>query len=391
MKTSRTRSTFFPPILESKTWAQNTALPGHLPLLDFSQAAPSSPPPAPMLQALSEAVLHEPNIHLYGSVLGTPELRAALAEKTGQLYNGKIKPDQIAITSGCNQAFAAVMASLTTEGDEIILPTPWYFNHKMWLDMTGVKAVALNMGAGFLPDTDQARRLIGPRTKAIVLISPSNPTGVEYPPSLIKAFYMLAREHGIPLILDETYRDFRISNGPAHEIFADPDWPDGFIHLYSFSKSFHLSGHRIGAIAASTSFISEVAKFLDTVTICPTGVGQAAAHWGLQHLDDWLEAERQKILARGETVQQVFKSLETHGWTLHSSGAYFAYVEHPEAANFENAAQFVLSETGILMLPASMFRPNGQDGSQTQFRIAFANLGSDGIKEMGRRLVDFSF
>lgn len=389
--TSRTRATFFPPILESKTWAQNTPLPSHLPLLDFSQAAPSTPPPAPMLEALAQAVRDQPDIHLYGSVLGTTALRTALAEKTGQLYNGIIRPDQIAITSGCNQAFAAVIAALTTEGDEIILPTPWYFNHKMWLDMTGVRAVALDMGADFLPDPDQARRLIGSKTKAIVLISPNNPTGVEYSPAQIEAFYLLAREHGIPLILDETYRDFRIADGPAHDIFADPDWPDAFIHLYSFSKSFHLSGHRIGAIASSASFISQVAKFLDTVTICPTGVGQSAALWGLQHLDDWLEIERQKILSRGDTVRQVFKSLETHGWTLHSSGAYFAYVEHPEAANFENAAQFVLSEAGVLMLPASMFRPDGQSGSKTQFRIAFANLGSDGIKELGNRLVDFSF
>lgn len=391
MNPTRTKSTFAPPIVESKAWANATPLPEHLPLLDFSQAAPSTPPPLEMREAIAEAVLNRSDVHLYGPVLGHPDLREALAAKTSAMYNGNVRPEQIAITSGCNQAFAAVTAALTTEGDEIILPTPWYFNHKMWLDMTGVTAVPLDAGSDLFPDPEKARSLINARTRAIVLISPNNPTGMEYPPRLIEAFYLLAREHGIPLILDETYRDFRISTGLAHDLFTDPDWPDGFIHLYSFSKSFHLSGHRLGAIAASVAHLSEVTKFLDTVTICPTGIAQAAALWGLQNLDQWLEGERQEILARGRTAQDVFNSLSAKGWSLLASGAYFAYVEHPNAANHTNAAQHLLRETGVLMLPATMFRPDNQAGSSTQFRVAFANLGSDGIKELGQRLSDFSF
>lgn len=388
---SRTQSTFAPPIVESKKWALNTPLPDHLPLLDFSQAAPSTPPPAPMLEALAEAVRTRSDVHLYGPVFGSLDLREALADKTALIYGGVIRQEQVAITSGCNQAFAAVTASLTNEGDEIILPTPWYFNHKMWLDMTGVNAIALDTGPDLIPDPEIARQLITNKTRAIALVSPNNPTGMEYPPELIEAFYLLCREHGIPLILDETYRDFRVRNEAAHDLFADPDWPEGLIHLYSFSKSFHLSGHRLGAIIASVPLLNEIGKFLDTVTICPSGVGQAAALWGLENLDDWLEGERQEILRRGQAVREVFKGLETHGWTLLSSGAYFAYVEHPEAEKFENASHFLLSETGLLTLPATMFRPDNQLGTKTQFRIAFANLGTEGIRAMGERLKDFSF
>ncbi len=391
MTLSRTKTTFAPPIVESKAWANATPLPDHLPLWDFSQAAPSSPPPKQMREAIARAVVNRTDVHLYGPVLGHPDLREALAAKTSALYDGTIRPEQIAITSGCNQAFAAVTAALTSEGDEVILPTPWYFNHKMWLDMIGVSATPLDAGPDLLPNPEKARALITNRTRAIVLISPNNPTGLEYPPKRIEAFYLLAREHGIPLILDETYRDFRVSNDKAHDLFTDPDWPDGLIHLYSFSKSFHLSGHRLGAIAASVALLTEVTKFLDTATICPSGIGQAAAVWGLQNLDQWLEDERQKILNRGQVVRQVFDDLAGQGWSLLSSGAYFAYVEHPKAANHENAAQHLLRETGVLMLPASMFRPDGQNGSNTQFRVAFANLGADGIKELGKRLADFSF
>lgn len=388
---TRTRGTFSPPILEAKTWAQTTPLPDGLPLLDFSQAAPSTPPPSALLEVLGEAVKTEANLHLYGPVLGNTVLRDALASKTTALYNGTVQGDQVAMTSGCNQAFAAVVASLTSEGDEVILPTPWYFNHKMWLDMSGVTAVPLDVDATFLPDPAKARALITPKTRAIALVSPNNPTGTEYAPELITAFYDLAREHKIFLILDETYRDFRTADATAHDLFARPDWSDTLIHLYSFSKSFHMAGHRLGAIITSADNLSEIGKFLDTVTICPNGIGQAGALWGLEHLDEWLESERQEILSRGTTVREVFRHLARDGWILHSSGAYFAYVEHPDAAKHTNAAQYILEKTGILMLPATMFRPDGQAGASTQFRIAFANLGSEKIREMGVRLADFSF
>ncbi len=391
MASTRTLSTFAPPIIEAKTWVSDTPLPGHLPLLDLSQAAPSTPPPPAMLDALADAIRSEPDIHLYGPDLGNPDLRAALAEKTAKLYNGIVRPEQIAITSGCNQAFAAAIASLTDQGDEVIIPTPWYFNHKMWLDMSGVKAVPLPTGYDLLPALDDARALISSRTRAIALVSPNNPTGLEYPPELIEQFYLLARETGIHLILDETYRDFRVSEEPAHGLFADPDWPEALIHLYSFSKSFHLTGYRIGAMATSAARLNEIVKFIDTVTICPSGIGQKAALWGLENLDDWLLKERAEILTRGDAIRSVFSNLTNDGWVLKGSGAYFAYAEHPEAAIHQNPAQFLLSEAGVLILPASMFRPSGDHGTTTEFRIAFANVEQSGIQELGRRLADFSF
>lgn len=391
MASTRTLSTFAPPIIEAKAWVSGTRLPDHLPLLDLSQAAPSTPPPAAMLDALAEAIKSEPDIHLYGPDLGNPELRAALADKTAKLYNGVVRPEQIAITSGCNQAYAAAMISLTDQGDEVIIPTPWYFNHKMWLDMSGVKAVPLHTGPDMLPDVNDARALISSRTRAILLVSPNNPTGVEYPSELIEQFYLLARECGIHLVLDETYRDFRVSDEPAHELFADPDWPEALIHLYSFSKSFHLTGHRVGALATSAARLNEIVKFIDTVTICPSGVGQKAAFWGLENLDDWLLEERAEILKRGTAIRSVFDDLADNGWVLKGSGAYFAYAEHPEAAIHQHPAQFLLSEAGVLILPASMFRPLDDPGNSTEFRIAFANIDEFGIQELGRRLADFSF
>jgi len=188
MHLTRTLATFDPPIPEAKTWVRETMYSGQGALLDFSQAAPATAPAREMRAFLADALLNRTDIHLYGAVLGHPDLRAALAEKTARLYNGIVRPEQIGITSGCNHAFAAAIASLTREGDEVILPTPWYFNHKMWLDMTGVRAVPLLTGEDLLPSLDQARALITPNTRAIALVSPNNPTGMEYPPELLEAF-----------------------------------------------------------------------------------------------------------------------------------------------------------------------------------------------------------
>lgn len=137
---------------------------------------------------MADAALTKDDAHLYGPVLGMPALRDALAAQISTHYEATVTGDHVAITSGCNQAFAAAIATLCAEGDEVILPTPWYFNHKMWLDMSGVTSVALRTGDDLLPDVETARALITPRTRAIALVTPNNPGGVEYPAELVRAF-----------------------------------------------------------------------------------------------------------------------------------------------------------------------------------------------------------
>ena len=270
-----------PPVMEARRWIAGRSFPPERPLLNLSQAAPVEPPPEPLRQAMAEAVLVDPQAHLYGPVLGLGELREEVAARWSSAYGGEIAAAQVAITSGCNEAFAAAVTTLAGAGDEVLLPTPWYFNHKMWLDMSGAKAVPLPTGPDLLPDPAVAEALVGPRTKAIVLVTPNNPAGVEYPADLVRAFLELARAHGLALLVDETYRDFDSRPLPPHDLFADPDWAESFIHLYSFSKAYRLTGHRVGAMIASEARLAEVEKFLDTVTICPAQVGQIGAVWGV--------------------------------------------------------------------------------------------------------------
>ncbi|MFN4100216.1 MAG: aminotransferase [Pararhodobacter sp.] len=377
-------ATFAPPVMEARRWLTETRLPEGLPLMNLSQAAPVDPPPAQMRAAMARAVEQDPSIHLYSPVLGNGPLRERLAARTSALYGGAVRGDQMALTSGCNQAFCAVVATLAGPGDEVILPTPWYFNHVMWLSMTGVSAVPLPTGPGLQPDPEQAAALITPRTKAITLVSPNNPGGVEYPPELLATFAELCERHGIALIVDETYRDFHTQDGPPHKLFQNPDWDRTFIHLYSFSKAYRLTGHRVGAIAASPARLAEIEKFLDTVTICVSGPGQMAALWGLEHLEDWLAGERAEILRRRAAMLEGFKGVT--GWELLGCGAYFAYARHPWDAPSPEVAKRLLAEIGVLMLPGTMFRPAGDPAGAHEMRIAYANADTAEIGVLMERL-----
>jgi aspartate/methionine/tyrosine aminotransferase len=377
-------ATFPPPVMEARRWLQGAVFPPDRPLINVSQAAPVESPPLGLRQALADAALNDPAAHLYGPVLGLPALREEIAAQWTASYGGTIAPEQVAITQGCNQAFTAVMSTLAGAGDEVILPTPWYFNHKMWLDMQGVTTVPLPAGAGLIPQAADAAALITPKTRAIVLVSPNNPGGVEYPAETLAAFRDLARANNLALIVDETYRDFDSRTGRPHDLFTDPDWDDTLIQLYSFSKAYRLTGHRVGAVVASTDRLAEVEKFLDTVAICPSQLGQIGALWGMRNLGQWVAGERDEILARRAAMVQGFTALPD--WKLLGCGAYFAYVEHPFAEASDALAKRLVHEAGLLMLPGTMFQPEESEDGKRQMRIAFANVDAAGIAEMFRRL-----
>ncbi len=391
MTQTRTSATFPPPVMEARRWLDGVTFPDDHPLINVSQAAPVDPPPLALRQAMADFTVQQDSAHLYGPVLGNDDLRTELANQIGDHYDATVMPEQVAITSGCNQAFSAVISAITDQGDEVILPTPWYFNHKMWLDMAGVQAIDLPTGEDLLPDPDQARALITDKTRAISLVTPNNPGGVEYPADLVRAFYDLAREAGIYLLVDETYRDFDSRNGPPHELFQQTGWDETLVHLYSFSKAYRLTGHRVGAIATSAALLAEIEKFLDTVAICPGQIGQFAALWGMQNLNQWLAGERDEILDRRAAIAEGMQALTAKGWRLLGLGAYFAYLEHPFDMPSDELARRLVPEAGILLLPGTMFMPAGDPAGERQVRVAFANLDRAGIGRLFDRLQALSF
>ncbi len=374
-------ATATPPIPAAQGWA--AGYDGGLgPLIDLAQAVPGSPPPAALLEHLGTAAA-TPGAATYGPILGDQALRDALARDINELYGAAVDPGEIAITAGCNQAFFVAMLALAKAGDEIILPTPWYFNHKMTLDMLGITAVPLPCRAehGFVPDVEDARALIGPATRAIVLVTPNNPTGAVYPAATLEAFSVLAGETGIALILDETYRDFLPAPGQRpHDLLADPLWRESVVQLYSFSKSHAVPGHRLGAMTASRDLLDEVAKVLDCLMICPPRAAQTAMAWSIDGTRTWREEVRATLNRKARLFADVMA--RSPGWSIAAIGAYFAYVRHPFDCPAAEAAEKLARQAGVVALPGSFFGP----GQEQFLRFAFVNAEEATLAALAARL-----
>ena len=351
------------------------------PLLNLCQAVPAYPPPPEMLAQLAEAA-GSPAAAGYGPISGDAALREAYAEHLRGIYGDGISAQEVGITAGCNQAYFVAMMALAQRGDAVLLPTPWYFNHSMTLDMLGIEARPLPCRAqsGFVPDPDDAEALIDDRVRAIVLVTPNNPTGAVYPAEVIRRFHELCQRRGLWLVLDETYRDFLPAGQDRLHDLPAGCWPDNLVQLYSFSKSFAVPGHRLGAVTAPAAFHAELSKVMDCVQICASRAGQAAVAWGLPALTAWREANRAEMNDRAAALRAAFARLP--GWRLEALGAYFAYVRHPfgETSAWQ-VARHLAEEHGLMCLPGPAFA-----GEEGHLRIAFANVDSAAIEEMVERL-----
>lgn len=375
-----------PPIPEAKTWL--AAYDGRSgPPIDLSQAVPADPPPPELRSRLAEAAGDAASAG-YGPIVGDGVLREAYAAHVSTIYRGVISPADVMITAGCNLAFVMALMTAAQAGDSVILPTPWYFNHAMALGMLGINVQALSCRPeeAFIPNPDDAEILIGSSTRAIVLVSPNNPTGAVYPPNVIARFSRLCATRGLTLILDETYRDFLPQCAvPPHELFAVPARERvHVVQLYSFSKAYGIPGHRLGAMLVPEIWRPQISKVLDTLQICPPRPGQIACAWAISALAERRTDARDEILSRGEAFHNAFRQLSD--WEIGSLGAYFAYVRHPFSnRSSSDVARSLAEKCGVLALPGSYFEPHDHGF----LRFAFANADSPTIQRLAERLTRF--
>jgi aspartate/methionine/tyrosine aminotransferase len=367
-----------PPIPSIQRWAQ--AYDGrHGPLIDLSQAVPGYPPHPRLLAA-------GPPRAGYGPIEGEDALRSAYARDLNALYGGDVDAADVHVTAGCNQAFAAAVLALIGPGEAVALLSPFYFNHQTTLAMLGVGCVSIDCHAaqGFMPELADIERALAPAVRALVLVTPNNPTGAVYPPPLLRDIFELCRRRGVWLIIDETYRDFLPATptlAAPHGLFGDTAWRDNLVALYSFSKSFCIPGHRLGALTASAQVVAQVAKVMDNLQICAPRAAQLALARGMGELTAWRDANRVEITRRAQSFRDALGSVP--GWRLDAMGAYFAYVRHPFAElDSEPVARRLATEAGVLTVPGSYF---GQ-GQQRHLRMAFANADSATIGQLSARL-----
>jgi len=377
-----------PPTAETRGWLKSGAYNPQLPVIDASQAVPNYPPAQDLMDHLSGAAL-EADTAFYTPILGIDPLRSALAADLSATSSAALDASSVAITCGGNHAFCMAIMALAAPGDEVILAEPFYFNHQMWFDMQGISVRSLPCRVtdkGMVPYIEDAEPLISERTRAIILISPNNPTGTIYSAERLHDFYRLARQYDLALVLDETYKDFLPTDGAPHGLFQEPDWQDVFVFLYSFSKVYSLTGYRVGALAGGDSFMAAVGKIADTLTICPPHIGQRAALFGLTHLKAWADEKRADLLRRQEHLRTAF-TRHAPPFRLISCGAFFAYIDHPFGDTPSlDVSKRLFAEASLLTWPGSFFGTS----QERYVRLAFANADDEEIEEMARRLTLFA-
>ena len=371
-----------PPIPSVVAWGREyRGLKG--PLIDLSQAVPGYPAHPEMLRLLGEAAGQQAMTG-YGPIEGEPLLRESYAAHLAELYGADISAGNIHITAGCNQAFMCAAIALAGAGDTAALTNPFYFNHDTTLSMLGIgrRLVDCDPASGFLPDLRSAEAALAAGAKMLALVTPNNPTGAVYPPSLLHELFVLCRKHGAWLILDETYRDFLVEGyGRPHSLLSEPGWEDTLVLLYSFSKSFCIPGHRLGAITAGPKLIAEIAKVMDNMQICAPRSAQVAVAAALPVLADWRTGNRLEIARRADALKLAASGLA--GWEIAAIGAYFAFVRHPFAdQSSSEVAERLAREAGVVCIPGAYFG----EGQERYLRLAFANADVASIALLPERL-----
>ncbi len=353
------------------------------PLIDLSQAVPGYPAHPEMLRLLGETAAQQAMTG-YGPIEGEPLLRQAYAAHVAELYGADISAGNIHITAGCNQAFMCTAIALAGAGDTVALTNPFYFNHDTTLSMLGIgrRLVECDPATGFLPDLGSAEAALAAGAKMLAVVTPNNPTGAVYPLQLLHELFSLCRKYGAWLVVDETYRDFLAEGyGRPHALLSEPGWEDTLVLLYSFSKSFCIPGHRLGAVTAGPGLIAEIAKVMDNMQICAPRSAQIAVASALPVLADWRAGNRLEIARRADALRSAFSGLA--GWEIAAIGAYFAFVRHPfEGRSSSEVAEKLARERGVVCIPGAYFG----EGQERYLRLAFANADVASIGLLPDRL-----
>ena len=368
-----------PPISEVRGWLSSRTSAG-LPVVDLCQAVPDYLP-APQLMAFMHGALEEPGSSRYSPDEGLAEVREAVCSRYRRRYNAKITADQLCLSCGASQAFWLAMLVLCHAGDEVILQLPCYFDHPMALAALGIKPVyaPFREKDKGVPDLEAIAKLITPRTRAILLVSPGNPTGTVIPPDRLRSLYLLARHHRVPLVLDETYSDF-VDESP-HDLFTPEDWHSTLVQVMSFGKSYAITGYRAGLLAASPEFIRQALKIQDTMTVCQPVITQMGLKYALDNLDHWVEAQRLMMSKRHDVFLEEFR-LPGNRFRLVASGSFFAWVKHPfSGKSGRDVARRLAQEAGVMTLPGEVFGP----GLEDYLRLAFGNIREKDIPDAVRR------
>ncbi len=345
--------------------------------ISFGQGIAFYDPPKQAFQSVRKH-LDDDEINRYGPVEGIPELQQALKTKLKQTNNIEVDDNNtIVVTAGSNMAFNTAILAITDPGEEVILSLPYYFNHEMSLTMEQCKPVLVASKDDFHLDIDKIKAAITNKTKAIVTISPNNPSGVVYTKEELIEINQLCKQHNIYHISDEAYEDFYYGE---HEHFSSASLEHAHEHtisLFSFSKGYGFAGWRIGYMVIPQHLLSAVKKIQDTVLISPPMVSQYAAIGALSAESIFLEEKRHAMYIKREMVLNKLSNLSRLKSQPTSEGAFYTLLNIDTTQDDMQLARTLIEKFGVATIPGSAF------GIQSScfLRLSYGALSDEKIDE----------
>jgi aspartate/methionine/tyrosine aminotransferase len=328
--------------------------------------------------------LADPENHKYQPVHGIPSLIEALAAKL-RSENG-ISVDghsAIVVTAGANLAFVNALLAVTDLGDEVVLQTPYYFNHEMAVTMAGCRAILVDTDGGYQLRPDAIRRAITPNTRAVVTISPNNPSGAVYAEAAMTEVNEICRDRGIYHINDEAYEYFTYGDA-RHFSPGSIDGSAGHtISLFSLSKAYGFASWRIGYMVIPAHLFESVEKIQDTLLICPPVVSQYAAVGALQAGRGYCRAKLASIARVREQVLEDLDGIRDLCSVPAADGAFYVLLRVKTTLEPMKLVQQLIQDFGVAVIPGTTFGLS--DGCY--LRVAYGALTEETVAEGVRRLV----
>jgi aspartate/methionine/tyrosine aminotransferase len=317
-------------------------------------------PPATAL-AQHERFLAEPANHKYQPVGGIAPLLAAIEAKLAtenSVQVGAANGNRLMVTAGGNLAFMNAVLALADPGDEFILPTPYYFNQEMAVTMANCRPVLVSTDASYQLDVSALRAAITPRTRAIVTVSPNNPSGAVYPAATLRAVNALCAERGIFHISDEAYEYFTFDGAEHFSAASIPGSAPHTISLYSMSKAYGFASWRIGWMVFPQELEAAMRKIQDTLLICPPVVSQFAALGALEAGAGFVHEKLRAISEVRAVVRDALAPLVADGIcdVPPAQGAFYFLLRLRNGNRSAlETAEWLIREHGVAVIPGNAF------------------------------------
>lgn len=351
--------------------------------LSLGQGVAGYPPPSEVWQEV-ERLRSEPLMNRYQPVGGLPQLIDSLEDKLRVCNGMPATPDRsVMVTAGANAAFQQVILAICDPGDDVILPLPWYFNQEMALTLASVRAVAVRSNDRYLPDVNAIRQAITSRTRAVVTVSPNNPTGAVYSRDCLQEINDLCRERGLFHISDETYEAFTFDGARHVSPGGFPGATSHTVSLFSFSKAYGLASWRIGYVAFPTVLLDSMRKIQDTLLICPPVVSQFAALGCLKAGESWLAGRMNEVRKTRERVLEGLRGLEPMATIGPADGAFYVFLRLNYSGDVMELTRRLIAEHGVAVIPGTAFGLT----KDPCLRVAYGALTPDTAKDGVGRLV----